>query len=156
MNSVSYDAVTTVAAERSDIGVTMSSTPTGARSHFYEACTNPDLGFHEHFHPSMDSPNWDAKLEAQFKAQLTEQAYVHEILAEFGTQDKGVFPKDKLDEAIKVNNYAYNELDVIQKRQCEEIGKWPTMYLYDRNNRPAYNPFRTVGVEYFAPLYGNI
>ena len=104
----------------------------------------------------MDSPNWDAKHEAQFKAQLTEQAYVHEILAEFGTQDKGVFPKDKLDEAIKVNNYAYNELDVIQKRQCEEIGKWPTMYLYDRNNRPAYNPFRTVGVEYFAPLYGNI
>lgn len=148
INSESYDAVTTIAAERSDIGITMSSTPTGARSHFYEACTNPELGFRQHFHPSTDNPNWDEKLESQFKAQLTAQAYVHEILAEFGTQDKGVFPKDKLDASILIDNYAYNELTYAQKHECEEKGKWPTYYMYNINNRPKYNPFRTIGVDW--------
>ena len=44
MNDICYDAVTTIAAERADIGITMSSTPTGKRSHFYKACTDPKMG----------------------------------------------------------------------------------------------------------------
>ena len=57
----------------------MSSTPTGKRSKFYEACTNKKLGYNEHYHPSMHNPNWDEKMEAEFRAQLSGQGYVHEI-----------------------------------------------------------------------------
>ena len=99
MSDADFDTVTTIAAERNDIGVFMSSTPTGKRSKFYEACTNKAMGYTEHYHPSMHNPNWDEKMEAEFRAQLSEQGYVHEILAEFGTQDTGVFDKDKLDVA---------------------------------------------------------
>lgn len=44
INEPSYNAITAITAERNDIRTIMSSTPTGKRSHFYMACTNPDLG----------------------------------------------------------------------------------------------------------------
>ena len=149
MNDVCYDAVTTIAAERSDIGVTMSSTPTGKRSHFYKAFTDPKMGFVEHYHPSMHNPNWCDRMEAEFRAQLTAQAYVHEIEANFGTQDKGVFPKDKLDTAILFDYYAYNELSYEQKRECDRLNRFPTMYDYNEFNKAPYNPFRTMGIKFY-------
>lgn len=148
MDDVCFDAVTTIAAEREAIGITMSSTPTGARSHFYKACTDKKMGFKQHYHPSTHNPNWGPTMESEFRAQLTEQAYVHEILAEFGTQEKGVFNKDKLDLATKTENYAYNELLHEQKVKCEREQCWPTMYLYDKRNKPMYHPFRTMGVDW--------
>jgi replicative DNA helicase len=126
----------------------MSSTPTGKRSHFYDACINKKLGFIEHYHPSMDNPNWCDRMEAEFRAQLTAQAYVHEIEANFGTQDTGVFPKDKLDASRQFEYYAYNELTYEQKRQVESDGLTPTMYLYDNLYKPTFNPFRTMGVDW--------
>lgn len=39
-----FDTIMTIAAERDDIGVFCSSTPTGRRAKFYEICTNPKLG----------------------------------------------------------------------------------------------------------------
>lgn len=148
MSDVCYDAVTTIAAERADIGITMSSTPTGKRSHFYKACKDKNMGFTEHYHPSTDNPGWDERMESQFRAQLTEQAYVHEILAEFGTQDVGVFPKDKLDASINFEYYAYNELSYEQKSLCEYEEKYPIIYNHNKLNKPKYNPFRTMGVDW--------
>lgn len=148
MNDVCYDAVTTIAAERADIGITMSSTPTGKRSHFFKACTNKKMGFKEHYHPSMHNPNWSPKMEAEFRAQLTTQAYVHEIEAEFGTQETGVFPKDKLDASVLFDYYAYNELSYEQQRECERAQKFPTIYNHCLSNKPDYNPFRTMGVDW--------
>ena len=44
MSDADFDSVTAIAAERSDIGIVMSSTPTGRRSQFYKACTNKAMG----------------------------------------------------------------------------------------------------------------
>ena len=44
MGENDFDTVTTIAAERNDIGIFMSSTPTGRRSNFYFACTNKKMG----------------------------------------------------------------------------------------------------------------
>jgi hypothetical protein len=44
MNDADFDSVMIIAGERPDIRTIMSSTPTGRRAKFYEACTNPDLG----------------------------------------------------------------------------------------------------------------
>lgn len=146
MTEADFDTVTTIAAERSDIGIFLSSTPTGRRSKFYEACTNKKMGYTEHFHPSTHNPNWDERMEAEFRAQLTPSGYVHEILAEFGAQDTGVFNKDKVDLATTHHNYAYEELSYLQKEKAERIGEMPEMLIYP--GRAPINPFRTMGVDW--------
>lgn len=142
-----FDTISMIAGERPDIGMFVSSTPTGKRSHFYNLCTNKALGYVEHYHPSMHNPQWCDQMEAEFREQLTEQGFVHEILAEFGTEESGVFDKIKLDNAIKQINYCYNELTFNQKRKCEETGVWPEMMIYDRNPAPR-NIFRCMGVDF--------
>ena len=86
-------------------------------------------------------------MEAELRAQLT--GYVHEVLAEFGTQENGVFDKDKLDAACKILDYTYMELDYFQKRKIEEQGRpMPIMYNdYTVNNKAPKNIFRTMGVD---------
>lgn len=148
MDDASFDAVTAIAAERSDIGITMSSTPTGKRSHFYKACMNKKMGYVEHYHPSTHNPNWGPAMEAEFKAQLTAQAYIHEILAEFGTQNAGVFPKEALDKSINFEYYTYDPLTYDQKIKCKEQNNYPNMYLYNVQKKAPFNIFRTMGVDW--------
>lgn len=148
MGDGDFDTVTTIAAERNDIGIFMSSTPTGRRSKFYEACTNKKMGYNEHYHPSTHNPNWGPAMEAEFRAQLSEQGYIHEILAEFGTQDTGVFDKNKLDKSMAIELYAYNDLDYYQVDRCERLGVKPVIYNYPKGKRAPSNPFRTMGVDW--------
>lgn len=115
MSEYCFEVVAAVAIERAEIGITCSSTPLGKRSHFYKMCTDPSMNYSQHFHPSTHNPNWNEQMEAELRAQLTAEGYVHEVLAEFGTQEKGVFPKDKLDEAMTYEYYAYNDLTYEQK-----------------------------------------
>ena len=147
MNDADFDSVMIIAGERPDIRTIMSSTPTGRRAKFFEACTNPDLGFIEHFHPSMHNPNWCEEMEAEFRASLTASGYVHEVEAEFGVQDTGVFNKDDIDRAQTFYNYAYNPLDYYQEREVKESNNYPDMLLYDEYNPAPFNRFRTMGIK---------
>jgi hypothetical protein len=148
MGDNDFDSVTAIAAERREIGITMSSTPTGRRTQFYKACTDPNMNYTEHYHPSSHNPNWGAAMEGEFRAQLSEQGYVHEILAEFGTQDTGVFNKDKLDLACLHECYAYNPLDYYQIDRVKELNINPNMYIYPSGHRAQMNPFRCMGVDW--------
>lgn len=148
MSEYCFEVVAAVAIERAEIGITVSSTPLGKRSKFYQMCTNPAMGYSQHYHPSTHNPNWNEQMEAELRAQLTAEGYVHEVLAQFGTQEKGVFDKKKLDESTKVYNYAYNELDYFQKQKLEESGEMPDMLLYNKSFRPPQNTFRTMGVDW--------
>lgn len=146
MTDADFDSVTAIAAERDDIGITMSSTPTGKRSRFYQACNDKRMGYTEHYHPSTHNPNWNIQMEAEFRAQLSEQGYIHEVLAEFGVEDTGVFNKDKVDMAMTYELYAYDDLDYYQRERCIINNLQPVMYNYPKNNRAHLNPFRTMGV----------
>jgi replicative DNA helicase len=149
MNDADFDSVMIIAGERPDIRTIMSSTPTGRRAKFYEACTNPDLGFIEHFHPSMHNPNWGEQMEAEFRASLTASGYVHEVEAEFGVQDTGVFDKTQLDRSRTFYNYAYNVLDYYQEQDIKRgVKQQPEMLLYDEYNPAPFNRFVTVGVDF--------
>lgn len=148
MSDADFDSVTAIAAERGDIGIVMSSTPTGRRSQFYKACTNKAMGYKEHYHPSMHNPNWNEEMEAELRAQLSEQGYVHEVLAEFGTEDAGVFDKDKVDAAMTYDIYAYSELDYYQTKRCEEGNIKIKNYNYPKGKRAHHNMFRTMGVDW--------
>lgn len=143
-----FDSIIMIAGERPDIRVIMSSTPTGRRGNFYNCCTNKATGYVEHYHPSTHNPQWCEKMEAEMRAMLSEQGYIHEVLAEFGDQDTGVFNKDRLDEALTFYDYSYRELDCYQKMRCEESGKWPEMLMYDETNPAPPNMFRTMGVDW--------
>ncbi len=148
MSEYCFEVVAAVAIERAEIGITCSSTPLGKRSHFYKMCTDPSMNYSQHFHPSTHNPNWNEQMEAELRAQLTAEGYVHEVLAEFGTQEKGVFPKDKLDEAMTYEYYAYNDLTYEQKIKCERENSYPMMCDYSKSNPAPYNPFRTMGVDW--------
>lgn len=153
MHDADFDTIMTIAAERPDIGIFMSSTPTGRRGKFYQACTNKKLGFTEHYHPSTHNPNWNEQMEAEFRAQLSEQGYIHEILAEFGTEETGVFNKEKVDRASSYEYYAYQELTYTQKLKMQELGIEPVYYLHDINHRAPMNAFRTMGVDRLVPVH---
>ena len=149
MNDADFDSVMIIAGERNDIRTIMSSTPTGRRAKFYEACVNKDLGFVEHFHPSMHNPNWCDQMEAEFRASLTASGYVHEVEAEFAVQDTGVFDKTQLDRARTFYNYAYNELDYYQEQEIKRgIKEQPIMMMYDVYNPAPFNRFRTMGIDW--------
>lgn len=150
MSEYCFEVVAAVAIERAEIGITVSSTPLGKRSKFYQMCTNPAMGYSQHYHPSTHNPNWNDQMEAELRAQLTAEGYVHEVLAEFGTQEAGVFDKDKLDASQKVLDYAYMELDFFQKKKLQEEGK-PEPLMYDGytiTNKAPRNIFRTMGVDW--------
>ena len=143
-----FDSILMIAGERPDIRVIMSSTPTGKRGNFYKCCTDKTAGYTEHYHPSTHNPGWNDEMEAEFRAILSEQGYVHEVLAEFGSQELGVFDKMKLDKAIHMLDYAYNSLDYYQEKRCKENNSWPLELFYDEYNHAPRNVFRTMGVDW--------
>lgn len=70
-------------------GVWMSSTPSGKREKFFQVCSSKEW---KEFHfTSRVNPMWDDKKETLFRGTLTDLAFQHEILAEFGEQEEGVF-----------------------------------------------------------------
>lgn len=153
MTEADFDSVMAIAGERRDITIFMSSTPTGKRSKFWKACTDPKMGFTEHYHPSTHNPNWGPEMEAEFRAQLSEQGFVHEIMADFGTQDTGVFNKEKIDLASQQLCYAYNDLDYYQLERCKHQNLVPQILKYDKVNRAPNNPFRCMGVDWDRKLF---
>ena len=150
MSEYCFEVVAAVAIERAEIGITVSSTPLGKRSKFYQMCTNPAMGYSQHYHPSTHNPNWNSQMEAELRAQLTAEGYVHEVLAEFGTQETGVFDKNRLDASTKILDYAYSELDFFQLKKIKEENRpYPLMYdNYTINNKAPANIFRTMGVDW--------
>ena len=147
MGNDDYSTVAAIAGERAEIGITASSTPTGKRGTFWRMCCDPDFGYHEHYHPSMHNPNWCQEMEDQFRAELNDSQYDHEILAIFGTEETGVFNKEKVDAARQQEYYAYTPLTQTQERSLEG-GRRPVMHLYDESYRAPANPFRCVGVDF--------
>jgi replicative DNA helicase len=147
MGESDYSTVAMIAGERADIGITASSTPTGKRGTFYKMCTDAKMGYQEHYHPSMHNPNWCQEMEDQFRSELTPSQYDHEILAIFGTEESGVFDKDKVDLASRTDWYTYDKLSETQLRQLD--GKKEPAYLdYSYENPAPLNPFRCIGVDW--------
>ena len=144
-----FSTIAAIANERDDIGITASSTPTGRRDTFYQMCTNQAWKY-THWHiPSQRSPLWTKEMEDQAKAEHSQQQYEHEILAEFGTEETGVFNKDCLDFARQQMFYTYSPLTDSQIRSLPE-GQYPVEYIYRGGQHAPLNMFRTVGVDFDA------
>ena len=96
----------------------------------------------------MDNPGWCQEMEDKFRAELTPSQYDHEILAIFGTEEMGVFPKDKVDAAWRREWFAYNALTETQKRLIKQGElKEPLIMDWDEENPAPPNKLRCVGVK---------
>ena len=87
-------------------------------------------------------------MDDSFKATMTAAAYEHEILAEFGTEESGVFSKVMIDDSRKKFNYCYLEpTDIILRQSEKEFGERPHFINYNKYNPAPPNPWRCFGVK---------
>jgi hypothetical protein len=56
-----------------------------------ENCTNPILNFQEFHFPSWENPNYTSAMDRDFQEQHSPIVYEHEIMADWGTVEMGVF-----------------------------------------------------------------
>lgn len=132
------------------IGIWVSSTPTGKRDFFYEVCTNPETGYKAYHFPSRVNPDFDEKMEAEMRATMTEQGFVHEVLAEFGEETVGVFNKEFIDRAKNQYIYSYRELNIYEKEQYQKVYDLDkVVYIPEFTvSNPAPPAIRCVGVDW--------
>ena len=100
------NAITAILHDHPDTQLWAASTPTGRRDKFYEWCHSPR---YKEFHfPSNVLLHWDEEMEAEQRENLTELGYKHEVLAEFGDEEEGVFQKHLIESALR--DYRYEDL----------------------------------------------
>lgn len=99
------DAAMSIITNYPNATLWMSSTPSGKRERFYDTCSS--LRYKEYYYPSQANPLWNEALEADFREALTDLGYRHEILAEFGEQEEGVFQNVYVQAAKR--DYAYGD-----------------------------------------------
>lgn len=92
------DSAMAIVTNYPEATVWMSSTPTGRREKFYDICH--DREWKEFHYPSHVNPNWSESLDRLFRKNLTAIGYKHEILADFGEQEEGVFQATYVDAAM--------------------------------------------------------
>jgi replicative DNA helicase len=97
------DAAMSIITNHPNATVWMSSTPSGKRERFYDTCLS--TRFKEFHYPSNVNPLWNQELEADFREALTALGYTHEVDAEFGEQEQGVFQNAYVQAAKKPYRY---------------------------------------------------
>ena len=101
------NAVVAILNSRPGCELYASSTPTGRRDHFFNWCQKR-ANFKEFHFPSYVIPHWNEELEEELRGSLTEAGYIHEILAEFGEEEEGVFQVTHREAAE--DDYFYKEI----------------------------------------------
>ena len=101
------NAVLAIMTEHPRVKVWASSTPSGARQHFYNWSKNPSW---KEFHfPSMVLPHWNAELEKEAREYAgTDMNYRHEYAAEWSEQAEGVYQKTHVENAQV--DYRYEQM----------------------------------------------
>lgn len=100
------DSVVALLAENEDVEFWVSSTPKGLKDYFYDRVMDPKyVSFYfptNEFHPS-----WSHAMEMEFRSQLTDSGYKHEVLADFSADGEGVYQHQFISRALY--DYMYSE-----------------------------------------------
>jgi replicative DNA helicase len=124
-----------------DATVWMSSTPTGKRERFYDSC-HSHL-YKEYYYPSMVNPLWSDDLEEFYRNEFTSIQYTHEIEADFGEQEQGVYQSAYVDEAMI--DYKYED----QKRDPN----WVYSIGVDWNDQKVGTTIAVVGYNPISNIF---
>jgi len=115
--------------------VWMSSTPSGRRERFYHTCF--DKTYREFYYPSSINPMFTDETERQFRTAYTEIGYQHEVLAEFGEQEEGVFQ----------NTYVQNAKRRFQYGEFKYYKHWTYTFGVDWNDTKNGSCIAVVGFD---------
>ena len=118
LNQSDMDATLAIITNYPNASVLMSSTPTGKRERFYETCQS--MGWKEFFYPSSINPLWGDDMERTFRESSSSMGYKHEILAEFGEIEEGIFQHMYIEAAQ--SNYNYGDIAPDHKNWVYAIG----------------------------------
>jgi replicative DNA helicase len=102
-----FEAVLAILASHPECILWASSTPTGARSQFFEWSTRKNLGFKEFHFISSESPSWTLDTEEFLRERYSEAGYAREFLAEFGEETTGVFKNSDINTSLV--DYSYKK-----------------------------------------------
>lgn len=92
-----------------------SSTPTGARSQYWQMCKQLD-DYREFYAPIILHPDWSPEMEEVCRRESrTEDVYRHEFLAEFGDLAQGVFKAYYVDQAR--TGYRYKQCRLLPNKK---------------------------------------
>lgn len=105
LDSSDMDAAFSIITNHPDCKIWMSSTPIGKREKFYNTCHNPR--WKEFHYPSSVNPMWGPELEATLREGLTSLGWIHEVEADFGEMEQGVFQHMYIKAAHK--GYVYGD-----------------------------------------------
>lgn len=117
-------------------------------------CTDPKKDYEEFHFPSYENPSYDDKMEAEFRAGYTQTVYEHEILADWGTVDYGVFDWTYFERVFGYkyeNNEKQSKLNIPGEYTCIKLnsddinrirhynlGKYLKQRIPERDNRCKY------------------
>lgn len=99
-------------------------------------CTDASWGYKEFWFPSWENPNYTTKKDREFRAELNQTAYEHEIMADWGTVEMGVFDWTyfqkvfayEYDNVAKHNKYEYRlikfDSNDIKHIGMPNLGNW--------------------------------
>ena len=93
---------------------------------------------------------WSDAMEEEFRNTYDKNAYDHEVLAEFGVEEAGVFDKDKVEEATQIDNYAYFDRDKYKPvRSMMDDSNVKEIHILPEGRTTFYpNVFRCMGVDW--------
>jgi len=74
-------------------------------------CTNPNWNFYEFHVPSKENPTYDLAQDIQFRNEYTDIAYEHEIEANWGTVESGVFDWTYFEWVFRFSDFKNNPKD---------------------------------------------
>ena len=97
-------AITAILASHNDCKIAVCCTPTGEHARFFSYCVDKDQKFKEFHIIAQESPEWSATVEEFFLRDYggkNTPAWDHEILAEFGKQEHGVFSNEKINSCLQ-------------------------------------------------------
>lgn len=106
LSASDVEAALNIVTNYPDASIWMSSTPTGKRERFYTTCLSKI--WKEYHYPSQVNPVWDHNQEIMFREQMSDLAFKHEILAQFGEQEEGVFQNVYIQQARQ--DYKYGDI----------------------------------------------
>lgn len=107
LNEGDYKAVNPLLRRYKESEFHGASTPTGARSMYWQMCTQLE-SYREFYAPITQHPDWSPEKEEECRREArTDEVYRHEFLAEFGDLATGVFKSFFVDKARV--NYKYKQ-----------------------------------------------
>lgn len=129
--------------------IIQASTPTGKRDAYYRTCVEQNAYVEFHY-SSHASPMWSDDMDQQYREKNSRASYIHEIMAEFGSPESGVFKGTDIEACINFSKF-YKTID---KHGKEIPRSYTYSEFYQHTSKIEKKPTFLIGVDWNAANNG--